>query len=86
MNFPFLETKQDQTYLRTFSDNVDEEELVWHRDREDRLVKSLEVTDWKVQIDNNLPQILTEIFIPKGVYHRIIKGTGSLKILITKYS
>jgi len=83
---PFTEKKIDNSYIREFSLETSEEELVWHRDREDRLVKSLEVTDWKVQIDNNLPQILTEIFIPKGVYHRIIKGTGSLKILITKYS
>jgi hypothetical protein len=37
------------------------------------------------QLDNQLPQKITgEIFIPKEVYHRLIKGTGDLKIKLIK--
>jgi len=72
--------------IREFSQDVDSEELKWHRDREDRLIEPLEDTDWMVQIDGNLPILIkNQIFIPKGVWHRAIKGTKSLKIKITKY-
>ena len=38
-----------------------------------------------IQIDNELPkQISGEVFIPMGVYHRVIKGTGDLKIKLIK--
>lgn len=69
---------------RTFSQSVNDHELVWHRDLEDRLVEAVTPTDWLVQLDNELPQPLTQIFIPKGVYHRTIKGTGDLVIRIYK--
>lgn len=75
------------TVVRTFSENIDPSELVWHRDREDRVVTVMNEngTDWLVQLDNELPQPLTSIFIPKGVYHRTIKGTGDLILKIEKY-
>jgi len=85
MKLPFKENKLKNTFIRTFDQNIDEGELVWHRDREDRIVKPLTETDWMVQIDNELPKPLTEeVFIPKGVYHRVIKGSGDLKIELTK--
>jgi hypothetical protein len=38
-----------------------------------------------IQLDNELPKIITgEVFIPKGVYHRVIKGNGDLEIKLTK--
>ena len=38
-----------------------------------------------VQLDNQLPVPLTEtIFIPKEMYHRVIKGTGDLTVKIKK--
>ena len=43
-------------------------------------------TDWLVQLDDSLPILLDKpIFIPKHVYHRTIKGTGSLLVKIKKY-
>lgn len=61
-------------------------ELVWHRDREDRLVESTHNTDWKFQFDNEIPESLNnEIFIKKGDWHRVIKGTGDLEIKVIKY-
>jgi hypothetical protein len=75
----------DYTYLRTFLSDTPEEELKWHWDEEDRIIKPIEKTDWLFQFDNKLPQnIDTEIYIKKGIYHRLIKGSGDLKIKVTK--
>ena len=79
-NLPF----EEQDNIRIFDQDVDEMELVWHRDREDRIVEALETTDWMFQLDNNLPQRLEKIFIPKDTYHRVIKGSGNLKVKVTK--
>ncbi len=72
--------------IRYFDQHTDEEEFVWHRDREDRYIESLHKTDWQFQFDNKLPVSLQEskLFIPKGVYHRLIKGTGNLTLKIEK--
>jgi len=80
---PYSERRKDNLIVRTFSQDIDEEELVWHRDREDREVIILEETDWQFQFDNELPQVLKNtIFIPKNTYHRLIKGTGELNVHI----
>lgn len=82
---PFEEEKKGDYVLRTFSEGVDDKELVWHRDRETRVVKSIKETDWMIQIDNELPKTLNEtVYIPKGVYHRVIKGKGDLNVKILK--
>ena len=76
---------QEEGEVRTFSEDVQEFELVWHRDKEDRVVKPLHTTDWKFQLDNDIPRVIEkEIFIPKETYHRLIKGTGNLKVNILK--
>ena len=84
--FPFKETHlQDNLYLREFEESVDTDDLEWHRDREDRVVEVIGETDWQLQMDNQLPQRMTgKIFIPKEVWHRVIKGTNELKVKITK--
>jgi hypothetical protein len=85
MDFPFNEHIENGYHIRTFSEDVDEGELVWHRDKEDRIVESIGDTDWLIQIDNELPKPLTEsTFIPKEVYHRVIKGSGDLKVRVKK--
>jgi len=85
MNFPFKEHTQDGYHIRTFSEKVDSEELMWHRDEEDRIVESIGSTDWMIQLDDKLPQTLTEkVFIPKEVYHRVIKGNGDLTVKVKK--
>jgi hypothetical protein len=71
--------------VRTFSADLDSTELVWHRDDEDRVVVSLEKTDWRIQLENKLPQDLNvPVFINRGEWHRLIKGTRELKIKIVK--
>ena len=75
----------DKDNIREFSSNVDKLDLVWHQDKEDRLVEVLEGEGWKFQRDNNIPvdmKIGDRIFIPEGEIHRIIKGTTDLKIKI----
>lgn len=85
MELPYKETKiSDNTFIREFSQNTDSGEMVWHRDREDRIIESIGKTDWEIQIDNELPKVIDKVFIPMGVYHRLIKGTGDLKINLTK--
>ena len=85
-SLPFKESKiSDSTYIRTFFQNVDSGDLHWHRDHEDRIIESTDETDWTFQIDNELPQSLNKkIFVPKGVYHRLIKGSGDLEIKVEK--
>lgn len=81
INLPFKEEGE----IRTFSENVKDFELVWHRDKEDRIVTPLHKTDWKFQLDNDIPRSLEkEIFIPRETYHRLIKGTGDLKVRVKK--
>ena len=71
--------------IRTFYPDIDESELKWHWDEEDRIVELLEETDWQFQFDNELPQkIYTKIQIPAGKIHRVIKGNSILKVKITK--
>lgn len=84
---PFIETQTSEHYIREFSINTPEEEFVWHRDQEDRIIKSLNDSNWYYQSDNNLPILLEsnkEIFIPKGEYHRVIKGSSNLILQIKK--
>ena len=38
--------------LREFQHDVDEDELVWHRDRSDREIAVMSGFNWKLQMDN----------------------------------
>jgi hypothetical protein len=84
MDLPFQQEKiSDKEIIRLFSEFVDEEDLKWHFDKEDRVIEALEPTDWQIQFDNELPQLIEgKIFIKAGVYHRAIKGTKDFKIKI----
>ena len=88
IKFPFKEKQiSKQLFLREFSANVDEMDLIWHTDREDRIVHVLEGNKWKFQFDEQLPFEMLDgidIIIPKGIIHRIIKGNGPLKIKVYK--
>lgn len=76
---------EEKDEIRTFSKDVESEELKWHRDREDRIVTPINSNDWMFQRDNSLPEpIDKEIFIKKGEWHRVIKGTSDLEIKVKK--
>lgn len=85
-DLPFKETSVgDNQYIREFSNDVDNHELEWHIDREDRIVEVIENNNWEVQLDNELPKLLKDkLFIPKETYHRVLKGNGKLIVKITK--
>ena len=86
MELPFKEEEISKNiYFRTFYENVESGDLTWHRDREDRFIEAQHETNWSFQMDNELPKNFTErIFVPKGVYHRLIKGKGDLVLKIEK--
>ena len=83
---PYSEKQEDGFVIREFSSKTSSFEFVWHRDKEDRYVQATHPTDWQFQLDNEYPQRLTKkkLFIPRETYHRLIKGTGDLKVKIYK--
>lgn len=71
--------------IRQFSQEVHEIDLKWHRDGEDREIIALGETDWKIQLDDRLPTSLNlPVFIKAGQWHRVIKGSGDLRLKIIK--
>lgn len=83
---PYYEVRTFDLIYRKFTQDIDEEELVWHRDRNDRQVQVLSNTDWEFQLEDSIPQKLQDtIFIPKNTYHRLIKGTGDLDLGILEF-
>ena len=86
METPYQELRIFDTILRKFKEDINEDELVWHRDRRDRRVEILNNTNWMVQLEDEIPQQLKEtVFIPKNTYHRLIKGTGDLDLRILEF-
>tara|TARA_R100000734_G_C3300107_1_gene90862 strand:- start:59 stop:409 length:351 start_codon:yes stop_codon:yes gene_type:complete len=83
---PFTEeVYSSDTILRHFDPSAPEHLYKWHADEEDRFIESLNENDWEFQFDNELPQSLEPgkiIHIPKGLIHRLIKGTSELSISI----
>ena len=77
---------EENTFIREFSQDIDELDLIWHMDDEDRTIVAVEETDWLFQFDDELPLSLnSSIFIPQHKIHRVIKGTNNLKIRIIKH-
>jgi len=86
---PYKETQISsgsvETVVRKFKSDLNSDELKWHWDEEDRIIHRVHETDWMVQLDNELPHHLEPITkIPKGVWHRLIKGSGDLELIIEK--
>ena len=83
---PYKDLEVTNEYIiREFDENIDPIELKWHRDNEDRVVEIVGKTDWKLQLENQLPVSINQpIFIPKGEWHRVIKGNDILTLKINK--
>lgn len=80
---PYTDLNTEMGWTRNFSSEVEPIDLKWHRDLEDRWIQAKESTDWLIQLDNQLPASLNEeTFIPAGVWHRLLKGTGELNLNI----
>ena len=84
---PYKEIQQGEIIIRTFKKDVQDDELVWHRDREDREVRIVKGNGWQFQKEDHLPILLQEgdvIQIKKEEWHRIIKGRTDLIVEIRK--
>jgi hypothetical protein len=82
---PYTEVLENDYIIREFSGDINESELIWHRDKQTREVKVLQGDGWKIQMDNRLPEELEKgnnYYIPKMEYHRLIKGKGNLLLQI----
>lgn len=83
MNLPFNQINCGDKLIRKFTPNLDDDDLKWHYDLEDRTIIPIGVNDWMFQRDNNLPEkIDKKIFIKAGEWHRVIKGSTDLVLEI----
>lgn len=85
MNLPFQQIKDGNKLIRTFEPDIDSDELVWHRDKKDRIVRIIENEGWKFQKEDELPIDLEKnqkLFIKKEDWHRVLKGDGKLIVEI----
>ena len=83
---PYINIETTDNYIiREFSQDIDELDLIWHMDDEDRTIIAIGETDWMFQFDDELPIPLNSpISIPRHKVHRVIKGSGNLKLKIIK--
>jgi hypothetical protein len=82
---PYTQNLKNEYIIREFDANIDVSELVWHRDKNNRIVEVISGKGWKFQMDNHLPIELKEgmqLEIPKETFHRIGKGDTKLVIKI----
>ena len=85
MKKPYIE----EGLIRTFPIEVDDAELEWHVDYEDRDITVIKSGGWKLQLDEDIPRPMKDdqkIFIKKLSWHRIIKGNEPLIVKIIKLS
>ena len=91
---PFSENviEENEEYClvkREFSIDLNNEDLYWHRDKEDREIHVLHGKEWYLQIDEELPRLLhvnSKMFIPKNTWHRLIsKNRSNLIINVKKF-
>jgi oxalate decarboxylase/phosphoglucose isomerase-like protein (cupin superfamily) len=84
-----LENNSFIEVIREFDKKLGSKELIWHRDKEDRVISLIKGSGWYLQIENELPKEITAnktYNINKNVWHRIINKNGNnLVILLRKY-
>lgn len=82
---PYIDSYDNGVIIREFAEEVESDELIWHRDKRTREITIIEGSGWKLQMDNQLAVELVKgrlYKIPKMEYHRLIKGTGKLVVKI----
>lgn len=85
--FPFSQVEVPDGLIRTFSGETNEEELIWHRDKEDREVSVLQSDGWYFQLDEELPVLMRpgDVFrIPKETWHRVTRRSNDALIVRIK--
>jgi hypothetical protein len=82
---PYSDDFSIDYFVRHFDNNLSNDELIWHRDKENREITVLEGKNWSFQYDNSLPfelKVGDTIRVPAEIYHRLIKGTTALSLKI----
>ena len=85
---PYTQQINNGKILRTFTPDVESNELKWHQDLKDRQVTVIQDGGWSFQLEDNLPnklQVSEQLWISKFVWHRVIKGHGDLIVEIEEY-
>ncbi len=85
---PYIERiLRENVKARLFPKDTLEENLVWHRDENNRIVEVVHSEGWLFQRDNEVPILLKDgdiLKIEANEWHRIIKGSGGLVLKITE--
>ena len=84
----FEKSIYSNVFTRVFKEDIEDKQLIWHKDRKDRVVKVIYGTGWKLQYDNELPtelEIGQNYYIKKEQFHRLHKGNSELKLEIKEY-
>jgi len=71
--------------IRKFRSETPTEEMKWHRDQEDRLVRKVSGDGWMLQLDDQLPVLLRaneSHFIPALVWHRLVKMPEATDLVV----
>lgn len=76
--------------IRYFDENVSQNQLNWHKDKENRSISILKGNNVYLQIENDLPFKLEKnknYFILKNTWHRVIKKSKeeNFTILVKKF-
>lgn len=84
--FPFTQFSAGANKkIRIFKSDVNSDELIWHRDRRDRVIHVLQSSGWFFQRDDQLPISLKAgdtLSIPKATWHRIIKKNNCSDLVV----
>lgn len=90
MSLPFDQIKvSEDSFIRKFSSDIEDDELYWHKDKRDRIVRVISGKDWMYQEEDKLPVELYPglIFaVRKETWHRVIRGSGELEVFIKEGS
>jgi len=73
--------------IRLFESKIPAADLVWHRDKHNRIVEVINSSGWMFQRDESIPILLETgdvLKISANEWHRVIKGKGDLVLKITE--
>ena len=85
---PFHQWEEDGIIMRDFDRGAPWWLYKWHADECDRIIWATNRNDWFFQFDDENPIPLKRnqfLYIPKGLYHRLIPGKSKLTIAIKEY-
>jgi hypothetical protein len=85
---PYTQQINNGKILRTFTPDVESNELKWHQDLKDRKVTVIQDGGWSFQLEDSLPnklRVAEQFWISKFVWHRVIKGHGDLIVEIEEF-